>query len=349
MDAFFAAVEERDKSWLKGLPVVVGSDPKGGLGRGVVATANYKAREYGIRSALPIRMAWQFSENERRKGKPGAAFIVPMHGKYGVESDKIFSIVAKFVSKMQQTSVDEAYFDLSFTRSFKKAKNIAEQIKSEIKRKRKLSCSVGIGSNKMIAKIASDHQKPDGLTTVLPGEVNDFLAPFSIRVIPGIGPKGARIFYKKGIKTVEEARMLSGEELESLFGKFGFDLYLRFRGEGSTVLVEEHENKSIGVHETFTKDTNDMKFVFMVLEKMAKKIIQRLNKQGFDSFRTVVIIVRFIDFETRTRMVTVKNNMRTGSELYLKAIKLALPFFEQRENPHKKLIRMVGLRIEKLV
>jgi len=349
MDAFFAAVEERDKRWLRGLPVVVGSDPKGGKGRGVVSTANYQAREYGIFSALPITVAWRLSETARSQGKPGVAFIVPTFKKYSSESERIFSIVTKHVPNIQQTSVDEAYLDVSFTRSFKEAKSIAEQITKEIKRKRKLTCSIGIGPNKMIAKIASDYKKPNGLTAVLPREVMDFLAPLSVEVIPGIGPKTAEKLYKRGIKTVEEARALSWEELESLFGTFGFDLYQKFRGEGSSVLTLESEYKSIGLHETFNNDISDMKFVFSVLENMARKIARRLKEQGFGTFRTVVLIVRFADFETRTRSVTVKNVMCTEKELYLKAIKLALPFFERKENPNKKAIRMVGLRIEKLV
>lgn len=348
MDAFFAAVEERDKRWLRGLPVVVGSDPKGGRGKGVVSTANYQAREYGIFSAFPITVAWRLSEAARSQGKPGVAFIVPTFKKYSSESEKVFSIVKKHVPNIQQTSVDEAYLDVSFTRSFKGAKSMAEQITKEIKRKRKLTCSIGIGPNKMIAKIASDYKKPDGLTSVLPKEVMGFLAPLPITVIPGIGPKTAEKLYKRGIKTVEEARTLSWEELESFFGTFGFDLYQKFRGEGNAVLDPEREYKSIGLHETFNNDTRDMKFVFSVLENMARKITRRLKEQGFGSFRTVVLTVRFADFETRTRSVTVKNATDTERELYLKAIKLALPFFEHKENPYKKAIRMVGLRIEKI-
>lgn len=342
MDAFFASVAEVDHPWLKGLPIAIGSDPEGGIGRGVVATANYPARKYGIRSALPIQKAWKFSEEARLRGEKQVNFLVPNSKRYSEMSKEVFDIVQKYTKKMQITSIDEVYFDLSYTKSFKKATEVANKIKKEIKRKTKLTCSIGIAPNKMIAKIASDFQKPNGLTVIKESEVFNFLGPLSIRTIPGVGPKTE--IKLRNIKTIGDAREFAWEELYKLLGSYGFDLYQKVRGIGSDEIEEESIRKSIGHHETFYEDTNDMKFVFGILENMSEKILVQMKRKGFKDFRTIVITVRFSDFETHTRSITVDK-----PDLYMKAIKLALPFFDTSENPKKKQIRMIGLRIENLI
>lgn len=349
MDAFFASVEEQDKPWLSGLPIVVGSDPLGGEGRGVVSTASYKAREYGIHSALPIKKAWQLSEAARKRGEPQVAFLTPNFRRYSEVSNAIFDIVGKYSSKVLKVGSDEGYFDLSYAKSFSRAEHIARRIKKEVKQKTKLTASIGIGSNRLVAKIASDFQKPDGLTLVPDEEVLDFLAPLSVRKIPGVGPKAEVLLKKKGVRTVADLQKLPYEELEKVLGSWGFSLFHKARGVGSASLQERGEAKSIGEHHTFDVDVTDRKVVFSQLERQAKSIIRTLEKQKFKSFRTVVLTVRFSDFETKTKSLTLKEERHTAEELNLKAMKLALPYFEKTGNPKKKAIRLIGLRVEKLL
>jgi nucleotidyltransferase/DNA polymerase involved in DNA repair len=352
LDAFFASVEEREKPWLKGLPIVVGADPLGGEGRGVVSTANYKAREYGVGSALPITKAWKLCESARERGEPACAFIVPKFGKYEIASREVFEIVGKYTDVVQKTSVDEAYLDFSKCKSYRRAVEVARSLKSEIQEKTKLVASIGIGSNKMIAKIASDFQKPDGLTVVSPRQVEKFLAPLPVRKIPGIGPKTATSLQKIGVTTVADLRKIPWGTLEKRFGKLGFDLYEKSWGRGSSDIGGMVDAKSVGEHETFMEDTKDMRFVSLRLDSLSKDIFRRLQaEKGADNircFRTVVLTVRFSDFETIQRSITSKEAMCTERELNRQALKLLLPFFERKENPRKKAIRMIGLRVEKL-
>ncbi|MAF59243.1 MAG: DNA polymerase IV [Candidatus Pacebacteria bacterium] len=349
LDAFFASVEERDNPYLKGLPVVIGSDPEGGFGRGVVSTANYKAREYGIHSALPIRKAWGFSEAARKEGKSACAFISPSMNRYSDASREIFNIVSKYTPTLMQTGIDEGSTDLSHLKTFKAARVHVENMKREIKRKTRLSCSVGIGPNRLVAKIASDFDKPNGLTVITPSKVDKFLRPLSIRDIPGIGPKAEEKLRRFKIKTVGDLQKLSWEELEKNFGKWGFSMYEKARGIDERELHEPVPRKSIGKHETFREDTYDLNFVLYELSKMARSITSSMNRKSFSGFRTVVLTVRFADFTTFTRSVTTSEVMKYTKELEAKAMKLVLPFFEGVQNPEKKAVRLVGLRIEKLI
>ena len=257
MDAFFASIEEQNNSRLQGLPIVVGADPLGGRGRGVVSTANYAARAYGIRSALPISKAWEFSEAAKRCGLPPAVFMDVDMQKYADVSHRIMRILRECLGAgpvIEQASVDEAYFDLSFLDSYDAARDAAQNIKREIRTREKLTASIGIGPNKLVAKIASDAQKPDGLTVVHELDAEDFLAPMNIRKIPGVGPKSEEQCAKLGMKTVRDARRLTLAELKDMMGKWGGALYEKLRGRDDTELVEEYEAKSIGRHETFAND-----------------------------------------------------------------------------------------------
>lgn len=348
MDAFFAAVEERDKPWLRGLPVVVGADPQGGKGRGVVATANYPARKYGIHSALPITKAWKYSEAARKRGEPGVVFISGRGGRYGEISKEVFAIFHKYTNSIQTTSIDEAYFDLSHARSFKKAKVVAEKIKKEIYKKTKLTCSIGIAPNKMVAKIASDFQKPNGLTIVRESEIIDFLGPLPVSKIPGVGPKLQGKLARKEIFSVADVRKYSVEELYNLYGEIGFYLFQKIYGGGSVSLRNDRKRKSIGHHETFYEDTKNMEFISSVLRRMSGNIIETLHRKGFKGFRTLVLTIRFADFETKNRSLTGDEPIRDIDLFMTRALKLLLPFFDSTENPQNKLIRMVGLRAENL-
>lgn len=348
MDAFFALVEEKDKPYLRGLPVVIGADPKDGFGRGVVSTANYKARAYGIHSAQPISIAWRLSEEARKDGKPPALFLEPDIEKYVKVSEKVMAILRKYGSKIEQVGLDEAYIDMSFTGSFPKAKKLAEEIEKEIKENEKLTVSVGISSNKLLAKIASDIKKPDGLTIITPKKVDKFLSPLSIRKIPGIGPKTEKLFNEMGIKQVSKLRQLSKKELQDILGKRGVDLYYYARGRDESPLIEKYETKSIGKQETFLEDTKNTAIVLKTMEKICQEVFKEFRRSGFRTFRTLTIAVRFADFETKTRAKTLQKPASTLDAVYLNALRLLLPFFDRRENPGNKAFRLVGTRVEKL-
>lgn len=348
MDAFFAAIEEHEHPRYKGLPLVVGADPMNGRGRGVVSTANYKAREYGIHSALPISRAWKLSEDAKKKGLPSVIFVSPHMPHIKEVSDRIAGIVNSNVPQIERVSVDEMFMDLSFTKSLEKAKKLSEKIKGEIFKKEGLTSSVGIGPNKLIAKLASDYQKPDGLFIVKESEVLDFLFSMAIIKIPGIGPKTEEKFHQIGIKTVGELRQISEDKLIDMFGKLGEDLYLKVWGINNSPVAESGEAKSIGEQETFMQDSLDLNFVSGRLKTMAKGVFQSFKNSDFKSFRTIVLTIRFSDFETKNRSLTLEKPEKNQKILEFESLKMLLPFFDKRENPKKKKIRLIGLRLEKL-
>ncbi len=349
MDAFFAAIEERDSPRLRGLPIAVGADPRQGVGRGVVATANYKAREYGLRSALPISQAWRLSEAARRRGRPAVVFLPPRFDRYIEESEKIVAIVQSHVPQVERAGLDEMYLDLSFAGSYEKAAELSRAIKTDIHEKERLTASIGIGPNKLIAKIASDMRKPDGLTTVREEEAGRFLEPLSIRKIPGIGPKTEAVFNRLGIRKIAQLKALTRERIEELVGKWGEGLYEKAQGLDDSPVEESGEVKSISEQETFYEDTLDAEFLVSKLKEMAGSLEGKLREEGFFGFRTVGLVVRFADFETKSKAFTLKNPIRSAEEMFTVALRLLLPFLDRRMNPHLKKIRLLGLRMEKLI
>lgn len=348
MDAFFAAIEERDNPRFKGRPIVVGADPENGKGRGVVSTANYAARKYGIRSALPISKAWQFSEEAKKKGLPPAVFVGGSFGKYSAVSEEIMEILRKYSRLVEPASVDEAYLDLSSAKSFKQAEEICKKIKDEIKKRERLTASIGLGPNKLIAKIASDMQKPDGLTVVLPEDAESFMEPLNIRKIPGIGPKTEIVLNKLGARVVKDLKKFSLAKLKELLGKWGEELYRKARGEDDSELVTEWEAKSIGEQETFHTDSRDANFINERLKDLTDDVYRRFKKSEFKTYKTVGITVRFSDFETKTRAHTLSAPASDGATLYFEALRLLMPFLDKRENPRGKAVRLIGMKLEKL-
>jgi DNA polymerase IV (DinB-like DNA polymerase) len=280
MDAFFAAVEERDHPEWRGLPLVVGADPKDGRGRGVVATANYPARRYGIHSAMPISRAWDLAEAARRRGEPATIFVTPNFPRYAEFSRRIMALVRRHVPLIQVVGIDEAYLDLGFCQSFRVARDLCRKIQDEIAAQENLTASVGIGPNKLVAKIASDHRKPQGLTVVRAEEAEDFLAPLPIRIIPGVGPKTEQFLARQGIRKVADVKGLAPEELERLLGKWGLALYEKVRGRGSAVLKTSREPKSIGEQETYSKDTRTWGFSLSVSGPCAAARWQACRKKA---------------------------------------------------------------------
>ena len=348
MDAFFAAIEERDTPAFRGVPLVVGADPLGGKGRGVAATSNYPARAYGIHSATPISTAWRLSEAARRAGKPPVTFVSVDMQKYARVSEQVMRIIRRFIPTVEQASIDEAYGDVSFTESFEAAEALCRRLKETIHAEEQLTASVGIGPNKLIAKIASGWRKPNGLTVVREKDAEAFLAPLLVRGIPGIGPKTEAMLNAKKIKIVTDLRALTVHQLEVLLGKRGVDLYKKIRGRDDSPVEEYSKPKSIGEQETFESDTLDSHLLLNQLDVLARGVIDRLHHEGFHSFRTVVLTVRFADFVTKSRAHTLAMATDERATLRREAMKLMLPFLDRRENPRQQLIRLLGLRVEKL-
>ena len=348
MDAFFASLEEAGSPIFKGKPIAVGSDPRNGQGRGVVSTANYKAREYGIHSALPISVAWRLSEKAKTEGKPEVIFLPVDFERYEKAHEEIFEIIKKYSGLVEPASIDEFYFDLSFLKSFKKAEEVCKKIKKEIKEKLKVTCSVGIGANKLIAKISAGVKKPDGLVIIKEKDSEKFLEPLLIRELPGIGPKTGKLLNDKEIRTIKDLKKLKKEELHGILGKWGEDIYYKARGIDDSPLVENREAKSIGEQATFQRDTLNAVYIGEVFGNLCESVFKRFMQSDFRSFKTVGITVRFSDFETKTTAQTLKKSINSKKEFKMETLKLLLPYLDRRKNPRKKLIRLIGVKLEKL-
>ncbi len=365
LDAFFASVEERYNPQWKGMPIVVGSDPKKGTGRGVVSTANYKAREYGIHSAMPITRAWEASQQAKREGKPEAIFLPVDFELYHKTSRAVLEIIQKYSDTVEQASVDEFYFILQGT--YPQAERVCKKIKKEIVAQEKVTCSIGIAPNRFLSKIAAGFKKPDGLFIalpsrsskerrrvrpehVIPGTIEEWLEPMPIKTLSGVGPKTAELLAKNNIFTVGDAKKLSQTALQELLGKWGLDLYQRVRGVGSSEIVTDREVKSIGEQNTFEQDSSDLLFITEELKKYAKSVFATFTESGFTTFRTIAVTVRFADFTTQSASKTLRKPVGvTDFETFqIEVIRLLLPFLDKRKNPHQKRIRLIGVRIEQL-
>lgn len=348
LDAFFASVEERDNPWMKGYPIVIGADPH--TGRGVVSTCNYKAREYGIHSAMSITEAWKHSLAAKKQGKQEAIFVTPKGRKYGAISKELFSYIQEVVPVVEQTSIDEAYLDLSFAKSYKKATLLAQKIRKDIKKKFRLTASIGIGPTRMIAKIAAQEEKPDGLCAILPRMVPKFLNPKSVRVIPGVGAVFGKKLSMLGIYTVADVLATPWETLEEKFGAHGISLFQKAHGMGSfLVQVSTGEQKSIGEEETFMNDTANLKYVVERLKGLVQDVLAHVEKRGVQSFQTVTLKIRFSDFETHTAQTTLRTPTKSERGMQAAALKLLLPYLERGKNPRMKDLRLLGVSVSKLL
>jgi DNA polymerase IV (DinB-like DNA polymerase) len=349
MDAFYASVEERHHPELRGRPVVVGADPKGGGGRGVVTAASYAARRYGIRSALPISRAWRLAEAARKRGEPEVVFVRGDRALYLEVSRRVMAVLGAGADAFEEASIDEAYVDLSSLGDLERARQRAATLKREILEREGLTCSVGIGPNKLVAKIASDFRKPDGLTVVPPDAVEGFLDGLSVRVIPGVGPKTEAFLQEKGIKVIADLRAVELSRLREWFGKGGEDLHRKARGLSDDPVTNDWERESVGEQETFETDSLDPAFVLGRARALAATVFQRFAAERFGAFRTVTVTVRFSGFMTVSRSRTGKVPFRDEEQLQAEVRRLLEPFFDDRENPKGKKIRLIGVRVEKLL
>ena len=335
MDYFFAQIEERENPQFKGEPVVVGADPKKGKGRGVVSTANYEARKYGIHSALPISIAWRLCPN---------AIFLPVNMKlYQEVSERIMEILKNYSPIVEQVSLDEAYLDLSSQRNYKNTKQLAKKIKTEILEKEKLTSTIGIAPNKTIAKMATNQAKPNGLLVIKPKEVKNFLDPLDIKELPGIGLKTAERLRKLKVNIIKELRRLSKEKLQNLFGKVGLHIYEKARGINKEPVSSDEIIKSIGKEHTFDIDTRDPEMIFGIFEEIIKMVHQELLNNKF-SLKTITVICRYSGFETHTKSKTLEKETQNLEILESESKKLLLKFLVEKQ----KLIRLIGLRLSSL-
>jgi DNA polymerase IV (archaeal DinB-like DNA polymerase) len=349
MDAFYASVEARARPELRGRPLLVGADPRDGRGRGVVTAASYAARRYGIRSAMPISRAWRLAESARLRGEPETVFVRDDRALYVRVSAQIMALLASHAETFEEASIDEAYLDLTSLGSFAAAVERALILKREIAERHGLTCSIGLGPNKLVAKIASDRDKPDGLTVVEPARVQEFLDPLPIRVIPGVGPKTERMLHERGPRLIRDLRELPEDQLVDWFGRWGHDLHAKARGVSDSPVSNDWEPKSVGEQETFEVDSLDAEFILGRLRALAREVFARLDGQGIRAFRTATVTVRFTNFRTCSRAHTTAEPLTTEEALYERAVTLLRPFVDGDENPRQRKIRLIGLRAEKLV
>ncbi len=332
MDCFFAQVEERESPQFKGKPVVVGADPKDGRGRGVVSTANYEARKFGIHSALPISQAYKLC--------PNAIFLPPNSELYSKVSENIMKIIHEFSDQIEQTSLDEAYIDVSFTKSYEKAHTLAEEMRRKILEQEKLTCSCGVGPNKMIAKIACKIAKPNGVKVVSQEDAEKFVEPLDVEKIPGIGKKTAEILRGSDIRLVSNLKKLSEEDMEDLFGIRGKTMYGRVRGIDEDPVAMEREIKSIGKEITFEKDTRDPELLIRTFEQIARQVAREVEEQGC-AFEQITVVCRFTGYETHTKSKTLPEPSQSEALLRSEGMKLFLRFILEKKKP----VRLVGLRV----
>jgi len=336
MDQFFAAVEEKVHPEIKGKPVVVGADPKGGKGRGVVSTCNYEARKYGIRSGMPITKAWRLC--------PQAVFLPVNIPLYLQVSSRIMEILSGYAGKFESWGIDEAFLDVSSrVRDLEEAKRLAFEVKKEIYEKEGLTCSIGVGPNKLVAKIASDIQKPDGLTVVEEKDVKTFLEPLDIDRLLWVGKKTARKLNAMGIKTIGDLAHYDPSVLVEKFGIIGKQLYLYAQGIDRSEVGLRGEVKSIGRNTTFEKDTSDWDFVLKVLDKLCEEVHKEVKQYNL-LFKTVTITVRYENFETHTHGKTLPFLTNRLEDFKKAAHELMQPYLR----PERK-IRLVGARVSTLV
>jgi len=314
MDAFYAAVEQRDHAEYRGRPVVVGSDPKGGKGRGIVATCSYEARKFGVHSAQPISTAWRLC--------PQAIYVRPDMEKYERASGRVMNLLSEFTDMLEQVSIDEAFLDVTGSaRLFGSGREIAGKIKQRIRKELNLTASVGVAANKFVAKVASDLEKPDGLVAVNPGYEREFLAPLAIGRLWGVGPKTEAGLRNIGLERIGQLADLDQRELAARLGKTGAHLWQLARGIDNRPVLSEEGAKSIGHEITFEHDTADDALLHKTLLDLTERVAQRLRTHGFQA-RTITLKFREADFSTFTRRTSLSIPIDTAEKIFPIALKL---------------------------
>ena len=338
MDAFYASIEQRDRPELAGKPVIVGSPP---TERGVVCAASYEARKFGVHSAMPSVTAGRVC--------PSGVFIRPDMTRYREESRRIMEIVAQTGAAIEQVSVDEAYMDLSaFCQgataddSLRRAEPIAREIKEKIKTRRRLTASIGLASNKLLAKLASDQHKPDGLTVILESAKIQLLRPLPVGVLHGVGKVTEEQLNQAGVFTVGDLQDYTGD-LRAIAGAFAVSLKRFAFGDDERPLDFSSEVKSISSENTFLHDTADRQLLRATLRQQADEIGAELQEKRLAA-KTVQVRVRYSDFTTLTRQLTVEQPVVDARAIY----RFACHLLARHRLVHRPL-RLLGLGVSHLV
>ncbi len=332
MDAFYASVEQRERPELKGKPVIVGADPKAGKGRGVVAACSYQAREYGIHSALPISRAWQLC--------PTAIYVRPNGPLYGEVSGRIMEILHHFTDLVEPVSIDEAFLDVSgSSRLFGDGKSIARAIKDRVLKEQELTCSIGVATNKFVAKTASEADKPDGLYIVPMGEERNFLASLPIRKMWGVGPRSEERLKGWEVRTIADiARREQSFWVEKL-GKYGGHLWHLSQGIDDRPVQPSRALKSLSHEATFETDCSDFEEIRKTLLSLSEKVARRCRKHGLEG-SCVRLKWRFEDFSTFTRQRKLGESTEDAQRIFAVALDLSRDFF-----PLTRAVRLVGVGV----
>ena len=330
MDAFFAAIEALDDSSLKGKPVIVGGLSR----RGVVSTASYEARRFGIHSAMPVFKA--------REKCPHGIFLPVKMERYKEVSKKIMGLLKDFSPLVEQVSIDEAYLDITGTENlFGCPEDIARRIKERVGKETGLTCSIGIAPNKFMAKVASDMNKPDGLKIISDSEVDQFLSILPVGKIPGVGKRTLEELRRHSVKTVGDLKRFSKEQLLEDFGKFGLRLYNIAKGRDNESVTPDREIKSISSEETLQKDTGDLSKLKDLVKEHAEKVAWRLRNEELKG-KTITIKIKFSDFSAFTKSQTIAEATDSSKILRDSAMKLFL------DSPIKRKVRLIGVAVSSL-
>jgi DNA polymerase-4 len=335
LDAFFAAVEELENPELRSKPLIVGGDPHG---RGVVATANYVARGFGIHSAM--------SAAEAIRRCPSAVFVRPRHSVYREYSRDVWDTVRGIVPTVEQTGIDEGYLHLGEVAvDFLEARVVAEAVRTAVRAATRLTCSLGVAPCKVVAKVASDARKPGGLTVVVPGQEASFLAPFDVRKLPGVGPKAEQRLRAAGVETVGTLAAMTDEALRAVLpGSVGKLLRDRARGIDARGLEPAAARISISVENTFERDLVDRERLHDELRGMAAEVAGHLQKKG-QTARTVTTKLRYADFSIRSR----STSLDVGIDDAERIGELACRLLDRGLRDRPGALRLVGVGVSGLV
>ena len=332
MDAFFAAVEIRDNPKLKGKPVIIGSDPRQTGGRGVVSTCSYEARAFGVHSAMSSKEAYERC--------PQAVFISGNYEKYKAVGLEIRAIFKRYTDLIEPMSIDEAYLDVTENKlGIKSAVKIARLIQQDIWQELHLTASAGVSYNKFLAKMASDYQKPHGLTVILPDQAQEFLKQMDIAKFHGVGKKTVERLHKMGIYTGADLLKVSEITLIDRFGRLGFDLYRKARGIHNSPVKSNQIRKSIGKEKTYGKILQDEEDIKKELTLLSEKVALNLNKQD-KTGKIIILKIRYTDFSTLTRRKSLPQATQDASQI----AQTALQLYEELDEKEKG-IRLLGITV----
>ncbi|MDD5438945.1 MAG: DNA polymerase IV [Candidatus Omnitrophica bacterium] len=335
MDAFFASIEQRDGPSYRNKPVVVGADPKGGKGRGVVSTCSYEARRYGIHSAMPISVAYARC--------PHAVFLPVDMEKYESVSRQVYQILNDFTPDIETIGIDEAFFDITGSfHLFGSPADTCIMIKTRIRQETGLTASIGLAPIKMAAKIASDMRKPDGFVEVSREGLLDFLWPLDIGKMWGVGAKTLPLLHEMGIKTIGDLARRQPSELSGRFGASGAHFWQLANGIDDRNIEPGHEAQSVSNEITFDTDTSDKELLAGTLMYLSEKVSARLREDRLTG-RTIMLKVRLKGFTTYTRAVTIPEATNYADSIYYKVTELWNRFYL-----HGSKIRLVGVRVSNL-